>query len=90
MFLPREKVVVTGDFLTAGLSNMSDAYVDEWATSLDALKRLDFTPCSPATASFTDKAKIGYFQAYLRDVWAEVSRLKRQGCRRKRPRSGPT
>jgi len=29
--------------------------------------------------AFTDKAKIDYFQAYMRDVWTEVSRLKKQG-----------
>jgi hypothetical protein len=29
--------------------------------------------------AFTDKSKIDYFQAYLRDVWSEVSRLKKQG-----------
>ena len=31
VFLPREKVVITGDFLTAGVSNLSDSYPDEWA-----------------------------------------------------------
>src|SRR5262245_8392326 len=30
VYLPKEKVVCTGDFLTAALSNMSDAYVNEW------------------------------------------------------------
>ena len=80
VLLPREKVVMTGDFLTAGLSNMSDAYLDEWVTSLDALKTLDFDTVLPGHGeAFTDKAKIGYFQDYLRDVWAEVGRLKRQG-----------
>ena len=80
VFLPREKVVMTGDFLTAGLSNMSDAYLDEWVTSLDALKTLDFDTVLPGHGeAFTDKAKIGYFQDYLRDVWSEVGRLKRQG-----------
>jgi hypothetical protein len=29
--------------------------------------------------AFTDKTKIDYFQAYLRDVWSEVSQLKKQG-----------
>ena len=29
--------------------------------------------------AFTDKAKIDNFQAYLRDVWTEVGRLKQQG-----------
>ena len=80
VFLPRERVVVTGDFLTAGLSNMSDAYLDEWVTSLDALKTLPFDTVLPGHGeAFTDKAKIGYFQDYLRDVWAEVGRLRAQG-----------
>ena len=80
VFLPREKVVMTGDFLTAGLSNMSDSFPDEWVTSLDALKTLDFDTVLPGHGeAFTDKAKIGYFQDYMRDVWTEVSRLKREG-----------
>jgi cyclase len=80
VFLPQEKVVITGDFLTAALSNMSDGYMDEWVTSLDALKKLDFDTVIPGHGeAFTDRAKIEYFQAYLRDVWTEVSRLKQQG-----------
>jgi cyclase len=80
VYLPREKVICTGDFLTAGLSNMSDAYLDEWVTSLDALAKLDFDTVLPGHGdAFTEKAKIGYFQDYLRDVWTEVGRLKREG-----------
>jgi len=80
VFLPREKVVMTGDFLTAGLSNMSDSFPDEWVKSLDELKKLDFDTVLPGHGeAFTDKAKIGYFQDYMRDVWSEVSRLKQQG-----------
>jgi cyclase len=80
VLLPREKVVMTGDFLTAGLSNMSDSFPDEWVASLDALKKLEFDTVLPGHGeAFTDKAKIGYFQDYMRDVWTEVSRLKQQG-----------
>ena len=80
VFLPNEKVVMTGDFLTSGLSNMSDSYPEEWAASLDELKKLDFDTVLPGHGeAFTDKSKIDYFQAYLRDVWSEVSRLKQQG-----------
>ena len=80
VFLPNEKVVITGDFLTSGLSNMSDSFPDEWVASLDALKKLDFDTVLPGHGdAFTDKAKIDYFQAYLRDVWSEVSRLKQKG-----------
>jgi cyclase len=80
VLLPKEKVVITGDFLTSGLSNMSDSYPEEWATSLEALKKLEFDTVLPGHGeAFTDKAKIDYFQAYLRDVWSEVGRLKQQG-----------
>jgi cyclase len=80
VFLPNEKVVMTGDLLTSGLSNMSDSFPEDWAASLDALKKLDFDTVLPGHGdAYTDKAKIDYFQAYLRDVWSEVSRLKKQG-----------
>ena len=80
VYLPKEKIVITGDFLTAGMSNLSDAYPEEWATSLEALKKLDFTTVLPGHGeAYTDKAKIDYYQAYLRDVWAQASKLKQQG-----------
>ena len=80
VLLPKERVVMTGDFLTSGLSNMSDSYPQEWAASLEALKKLDFDTVLPGHGeAFTDKTKIDYFQAYLRDVWAETSRLKKEG-----------
>src|SRR5262245_43363851 len=80
VFLPNERVVMTGDFLTSGLSNMSDSYPDEWAASLDSVMKRDFDTVLPGNGdAFTDKAKIDYFQAYLRDVWSEVGRLKKEG-----------
>ena len=80
VYLPKERIVCTGDMLTTGLSNMSDAFVNEWATTLDELKKLDFGTVLPGHGdAFTDKSKIDYFQAYLRDVWSEISRLKQQG-----------
>src|SRR6266571_6718772 len=80
VYLPKEKIVMSGDMLTSGLSNMSDAFVNEWSATLDELKKLDFVTILPGHGdAFTDKAKIDYFQGYLRDVWTEVSRLKQQG-----------
>jgi glyoxylase-like metal-dependent hydrolase (beta-lactamase superfamily II) len=80
VFLPREKVVITGDLLTSGLSNMSDSYPLEWADSLEELKKLDFDTVVPGHGeAYTDRTKIDAFQAYLRDVWTEVSRLKKEG-----------
>jgi glyoxylase-like metal-dependent hydrolase (beta-lactamase superfamily II) len=80
VYLPKEKIAITGDFLTAGMSNLSDSFPEEWAASLDALKKLDFTTVLPGHGeAYTDKAKIDYYQAYLRDAWAQASKLKQQG-----------
>ena len=80
VYLPGERVVITGDFLTSGLSNMSDSYPLEWVSSLEELKKLDFDTVVPGHGeAYTDKARIDYFQAYLRDVWTAVSGLKKQG-----------
>ena len=80
VFLPKERLVITGDLLTSGLSNMSDSYPLEWAATLDELKKLDFDTVVPGHGdAYTDKKKIDAFQAYLRDVWSEVSRLKKEG-----------
>lgn len=80
VFLPKERIVITGDLLTTGLSNMSDSYPLEWAATLDELKKLDFDTVVPGHGdAFTDKARIDAFQAYLRDVWSELSRLKKEG-----------
>jgi glyoxylase-like metal-dependent hydrolase (beta-lactamase superfamily II) len=80
VYLPREKAVITGDLLTASTSNLSDSYPVEWAATLEELKKLDFDTVIPGHGeAFTDKAKIDYFAAYLRDVWSTVSALKKQG-----------
>jgi cyclase len=80
VYLPKERLVITGDLLTSGLSNMSDSYPAEWAVTLDELKKLDFGTVLPGHGeAYTDKTKIDAFQAYLRDVWSEVSRLKKEG-----------
>ena len=80
VYLPNEKVVITGDLLTSSTSNMSDSYPLEWVATLEELKKLDFDTVVPGHGdAYTDKAKIDYFQAYLRDVWAAVSELKKQG-----------
>jgi cyclase len=80
VYLPKEKAVITGDLLTSSTSNMSDSYPLEWAATLEELKKLDFDTVIPGHGeAFTDKAKIDYFQAYLRDVWTTVGALKMQG-----------
>lgn len=80
VYLPAEKIVCTGDLMESRIAYMGSAYFDEWLTTLDALKRLDFKTDLPGHgAPFTDKGLISEFQSYLRDVVAQATKLRAQG-----------
>jgi len=50
VFLPKEKIVATGDLMESTIAYMGDAQFDEWVTTLGKLKALDFDLDLPATA----------------------------------------
>jgi cyclase len=80
VFLPRERVACTGDFFNGYIGYMGDAYVDEWADSLDRLARLDFEIVIPGHgAPFRGKDRIAPVQACLRDLWSQARDLERAG-----------
>jgi len=80
VFLPKEKIVCTGDLMESRLAYMGSAYFDEWLTTLDALKRLDFAVDLPGHgAPFKDKGLITAFQSYITDILAQAAKLKAQG-----------
>jgi glyoxylase-like metal-dependent hydrolase (beta-lactamase superfamily II) len=80
VYLPREKVVATGDLLTAGLSYMGDGYLEEWADTLEELKSLDFEVVLPGHGqAFREREKIDYFQSYLRDLSQKIAKMHADG-----------
>lgn len=80
VYLPRERVVATGDLLTAGPAYLGDGYFADWLTTLDALRGLEFDTVLPGHGdAFAGKARIDHFQAYLRDFLAQVRRLHAAG-----------
>jgi len=71
--LPKERVVATGDLLTAGPSYLGDAYLTDWSATLDRLRALDFDTVLPGHGdAFQGKAKIDHFQSYLEDFWQQA------------------
>ena len=73
VYLPKEKIVCTGDLMESPIAYMGDAQFDEWVATLEALKKLDFEPDLPGHgAPFTDKARITAFQGYLTDLVTQV------------------
>lgn len=80
VFLPKERIVATGDLMESRLAYMGSAYFDEWLKTLDALKQLNWSVDLPGHgAPFTSKGLITAYQSYLRDVMAQAARLRAQG-----------
>ena len=80
VFLPKERIVCTGDLMESRLAYMGDALFDEWVTTLDAVKKLDFDTVLPGHGvPFHEKALITAYQSYLKDLTAQVAKLRAQG-----------
>ena len=79
-FLPRERIVATGDLMESVISYMGDSYPEEWIQTLEKLKALDFDTVLPGHGvPFKGKERITAFQDYLRDLLKQVEALRRQG-----------
>jgi glyoxylase-like metal-dependent hydrolase (beta-lactamase superfamily II) len=80
VFLPKERIVCTGDLMESVVSYMGDSYPEDWIATLERLKALDFDTVMPGHGVvFKGKTKIEAFQKYLRDVITQVTALKKQG-----------
>jgi glyoxylase-like metal-dependent hydrolase (beta-lactamase superfamily II) len=80
VYLPLEQIVFTGDMMLPGLAYMGDGHVDEWPDTLDGLTSLDFDTWLPGHGPvMRSKQLIGYFQAYLRDLWSRTSAFYSRG-----------
>ena len=80
VFLPKERIVCTGDLMESRLAYMGDAYFDEWVATLEALKKLDFGVVLPGHGEpFQSKELITAFQSYLSDLMSQAAALRAQG-----------
>ena len=62
------------------LAYMGDAMFDEWVTTLDALKELQFDTVLPGHGvPFHEKSLITAYQSYLKDFTIKVAELRKQG-----------
>jgi cyclase len=80
VFLPKERIVCTGDLMESRLAYMGDAIFDEWIATLEALKKLDFDTVLPGHGvPFHEKSLITAYQSYLKDLIIKVAELRKQG-----------
>jgi glyoxylase-like metal-dependent hydrolase (beta-lactamase superfamily II) len=80
VYLPKERIVCTGDLMESIPSYMGDSFPEEWIATLDRLRALDFDTVMPGHGVvFKGKGKIEAFQKYLRAVITQVTALRQQG-----------
>jgi glyoxylase-like metal-dependent hydrolase (beta-lactamase superfamily II) len=77
VYLPKEKVIATGDFFEGSATGaLNFGFHDEWANNLEKLKAIDFETVVPGHGEpFKGKDYISYFQAFLRDLWNQTKTL---------------
>jgi len=82
VYLPKERIIATGDLIVGALPFMfmGDGFVNEWAETMDRVLKLDFDTIIPGHGDpFTDKDRLRRYQSYLRDLWKQAGELKQQG-----------
>jgi cyclase len=80
VFLPRERIVATGDMITSGLSYTGDAFVAEWPATLEAVMALDFDTVLPGHGNvFKGKDHLRNLQAYWRDFYQQAEAFRKKG-----------
>jgi cyclase len=79
VYLPKERVLCSGDLLVNGIANLIDGFVNEWPDTLEKLKPIDFVHVIPGHGEpFDGKERIDWFQAYMRDLWTQANTLHAQ------------
>jgi glyoxylase-like metal-dependent hydrolase (beta-lactamase superfamily II) len=73
VYLPKERVVVTGDLLTNGIPFMRDAYPSQWVDVLVAVAKLDWKAAIPGHGPMQEgKGQIQHLVSYMLDMVTSV------------------
>jgi cyclase len=79
VYLPKEKVVVTGDAVIEWMPFLNDGYPEEWVQTLSALETVDFTHMILGHGEVVSKAHLAFFKGYLTDLMASVKKAAADG-----------
>jgi glyoxylase-like metal-dependent hydrolase (beta-lactamase superfamily II) len=81
VYLPQDKILVTGDLLHNWTPYMNDSYPWEWIGTLDRLLKLDFDTVIPGHGDVLHgQAQFAVWKQYLRDLMGETMEAYKQGA----------
>lgn len=79
VYLPKERVVITGDLLTNGIPFMRDAYPSQWIGTLESVRNLDWdTAVTGHGGVQSGKEQVDRLLAYMKDMVAAVKKAIRK------------
>ncbi|MBI2876114.1 MAG: MBL fold metallo-hydrolase [Candidatus Tectomicrobia bacterium] len=95
VYLPREKVLCSGDLLvSSGLPYMGDGFPSHWDATLAQIERLDFDTLIPGHGPVVKgpeaKEMVKTFRRYLRDLVRQVGGFVRKGASLEKTLKGVT
>jgi cyclase len=81
VYLPKEKVIVTGDALHGRTPYMGDSYPYDWIQTLDTAEKLDFQHVISGHGEVIEgKEKFELWKQYFRDLLDETARAYAEGA----------
>lgn len=72
IYMPKEKVIATGDALVDWMPFMGDGYPEDWIGTLTALEQVDFTHIIPGHGDVVTKDRVVFMRNYITDLVAAV------------------
>jgi glyoxylase-like metal-dependent hydrolase (beta-lactamase superfamily II) len=79
-YLPKEKVIATGDALIDWMPFLNDGYPEDWVQTLGAVEKLDFAHIIPGHGEVLPKSHAAFFRGYLTDLIAAVKKASSDGA----------
>jgi glyoxylase-like metal-dependent hydrolase (beta-lactamase superfamily II) len=79
IYLPKEKVIATGDALIDWMPFLNDGYPEEWVQTLTALEKVDFTHIIPGHGEVVTKEHLTFFKGFLTDLIVSVKKAAADG-----------
>ena len=81
VYLPKEKVLISGDLLTGGPPFMRDAFPSKWGPTLEQVGRLDFTKVVPGHGPVEEgKEHLQVEVRYINDLVSAVNEQVKRGA----------
>jgi glyoxylase-like metal-dependent hydrolase (beta-lactamase superfamily II) len=80
IYMPKEKVLATGDAAVDWMPFMNDAYPEEWAQTLGELEKLEITQVVVGHGNPAPKARLTLLRNYFTDLVAAVKKTAAEGA----------